>query len=62
MFPMDLQLYQTIHSSFFKNISKVRLKYHNNEAFAFHGLSCLTLREEEIKKSHRATKTVGQDF
>lgn len=34
---------------FFLNISKVRLKYHNNEAFALYGSSCLTLCEEEIK-------------
>lgn len=35
-------------SSFY--ISIERLKDHNNEAFAFHDSSCLTLYEEEIKK------------
>lgn len=38
-----------MHLSSFK-INIERLKDHNNEAFAFHDLSCLTLCEEEIKK------------
>lgn len=35
-------------SSFIINIE--RLKDYNDEAFAFHDLSCLTICEEEIKK------------
>lgn len=39
----------------------MRLKYHNNEAFAFHGL-CLTLREEEIKKDTELRKQWDKIF
>lgn len=63
MFPMDSQLYQTIHSSFFfLNISNVRVKYHINEAFALHGLSCLTLCEEEIKNDTKLRKQWDKIF
>lgn len=62
MFSMDSQLYQTIHSSFFLNISKVRLKYNNNEAFALHGSSFLALCEEENKKDTKLRKQWDKIF
>lgn len=47
---------------FFLNISNVRVKYHINEAFALHGLSCLTLCEEEIKNDTKLRKQWDKIF
>lgn len=40
----------------------MRLKYHNNEAFAFPGSSCLPLCEEEIKKDTDLRKQWDKTF
>lgn len=40
----------------------MRLKYHNKEAFALHGSSCLTLCEEEIKKDTELRKQWDKIF